>query len=143
MDDPKCFFCPYKPGRGKEVQRTGRVSAASTGYVYVTGLKDTDPSMCVVAYCRPGNHERAWGYILFLDTHAEGWDFESGKLEEYLAETRAYLEDQGREFKLLYETAPPEPRPRRWPYWFGGALAAAAALLLWHHRRERRQRAAS
>jgi len=144
VGDPKCFSCPSNPSRWQDIQKTGKVSAANTSYIYVSGLRATDGPKCVLAFDRPENHEREGCNILFLDAHVE-WILADG-YREHLDRTRKLIASKGRKIRLLYLTVPPpSPPPRRWPYWLGGGVfaAAAALLLLWRRRRKRRLRAAA
>ena len=127
LDDAKPFSCLHKPSRWEDIQRTGTVSAESTSYIYVSGLRATDLSGCVLAFGRPGNHADHV-YTLFLDGHVESHMGE--RYLDYLNETRELIEAQGRTIKLLYEKPP--PGPSRWSYYaVTSALAVLVFLFLW------------
>ena len=141
VDTAKIFSCPKKPSGWPDIRVTGKVTPESTSYVYISGLNDKDKHICILAYCRPRNHQQFEGSnVLFLDTHVEWMTTESGKLEHYLAETIKHVKAEGRGIRLLYGTAPPAPPPARWPYYVAGALAAALVLILALVLRSRRRR---
>jgi hypothetical protein len=86
IDNGRTFECAERRGR--------------PGYVYVAGLHDGDPSGCVLAFDRPGNH-KGGGNVMFIGARVQ-W-MTGAELQKALAETRELASKQGREIRLVGE----------------------------------------
>ena len=107
VESPQIFSCPSNPGKWGEIAKTGKVTRASTSYVYVAGLRLKDESAriaddrgCVLVYERKP-HRRRPDNVLFVDGSIPS--VMRAELPRLVEQTRLYLQKDGREMKLIGE----------------------------------------
>lgn len=61
--DPQLYVCPVS---GHDAGDTNHANMW-TDYVYVSGLTESDPPSCVLAFCPPQNHKDEGANVLFVD----------------------------------------------------------------------------
>jgi Protein of unknown function (DUF1559)/Protein of unknown function (DUF3352) len=69
VDNALIFVCPSGQADYKDFE-TGKVSAKSSSYIYIPGLRSTVPGTFFLAYEKPENH-RVGINIVFSDAHVE------------------------------------------------------------------------
>ena len=72
---PSIYICPatgHHPGDTNHVDLW-------TDYVYVSGLKESDPPSCVLAFCPPENHQGKGANVLFVDGKVRWYSVEEFK----------------------------------------------------------------
>ena len=94
-----------------------------TDYVYVSGLRLSDPKEYVLAFDDQWNHDGDGVHVLCIDREV-GWENDIRALHKQLAKQKKELAAQGREMKLVrpawsawpdpYVTGHPLAGPRPW-----------------------------
>ncbi|MHC5053476.1 MAG: hypothetical protein ACYTKD_02025 [Planctomycetota bacterium] len=160
VNDGECFLCPsagkatemvLSPSLSRDNYTPAMFGGTHTDYVYVSGLRATDPPEYVLAFDDEWNHGGEGAYAVHIGGQIL-WLSDFGALHEQLDEQKKELAAQGREMKLLrpawssWADPPAGMRPRPWYTSFGGrvvavgasaALVAAIALLVRKLRRDR------
>ncbi|HOX07337.1 MAG TPA: DUF1559 domain-containing protein [Planctomycetota bacterium] len=106
-EDPKIVLCPSRSGTSQKDAASGRLMVEHPGYVYVSGLRASDPGTCVVAFDRLGNHDGKGRNALRLDSGVL-WikapsPSEQDPLQTMLDATRDAARKRGGEIKLVGE----------------------------------------
>jgi prepilin-type processing-associated H-X9-DG protein len=73
--DPKWYICPasgHNPGDATQIDMW-------SDYVYVSGLNESDPPSCVLAFCPPENHKGEGANVLFVDGSVRWYSVEGFK----------------------------------------------------------------
>jgi hypothetical protein len=96
------LYCPRLPGFWEAALPSGWVSAPPRKYVYVSGLRQSDPGDCVLAYDWHGDG----GNVLTLDSNVR-WIQDPARggpeLGELLEQTRQAVRKRGGEIRLVGE----------------------------------------
>jgi len=98
---PGNFSCCKSPSRWEEIPKTGTITAQSSSYVYVSGLRASDPAGCVLAFGRQANHFERKRHVLFVDAHIDS--LADSELAERMAKTREAVKKRGGEIRLVGE----------------------------------------
>ncbi len=79
IDNPKVFSCPAYPSSWEDFSPGGTVTAKSSSYVYIRGLRADTPADFVLAFDKLRNHtkektgEPPGRNVVFADAHVEWW----------------------------------------------------------------------
>ena len=106
-DNPRVLFCPKASAKWRKVSGPDRIEITKPSYVYVAGLKDSDPEQCVLAFDRLENHDGQGQNVLCVDSSVQ-WikappRGQPGALQEMREKTREAVKKRGGEIKLVGE----------------------------------------
>jgi hypothetical protein len=104
---PQSLFCPRGSGDWRKIPGTNRIEITRPSYVYVSGLRASDPGSSVLAFDHLDNHDRKGRCVVCIDCSVLWIKApEPGKpdaLKEMLDQTREAVKQRGGEIRLVGE----------------------------------------
>jgi hypothetical protein len=100
VPDARVLLCPSS-GRAKEYAGgPASMTPDNSDYCYVSGLKATDPPLCILAFDVASNHEGDGMNVLYLGGNVE-WKADIAAVHEQLGKQREEMAARGRTLELM------------------------------------------